>query len=123
MNTDQILYSGDLELLVINLSEEEILEHFGGGSFEYLAYEHMLADRLWRGKQPKKYKIPKYHENPAATRNGVREWITRFHRYNGLKLPKRFHEKSKQQLLGMYHGMLDYYQIKRSDIVSQIRFI
>ena len=123
MNIDQILRSGDLELLVVNLSEEEMLEHFGEESFEHLTYEHRLAGRLWEKMQPKKYKIPKYHENPAATRNGVREWITRFHKHNNLKLPKRFHEKSKTQLLGMYYGMLDHYQIKISDLVSQNHFI
>lgn len=118
MNTQEILFSGNLELIVTLLTEKEILEHFGEESFEHLAYEHMLADRLQRKKQPNKYVIPKYHENPAATRNGVREWITRFHRYNVLELPKRFHEKNKQQLLGMYHGMLNHYRIKTSDIFS-----
>ena len=34
----QILRSGDLELIVTLISEEEILEHFGEESFEHLAY-------------------------------------------------------------------------------------
>ena len=46
MDTNQTLRSGDLELIVTGLSKEEILEHFGEESFEHLAYEHMLADRL-----------------------------------------------------------------------------
>ncbi len=116
MDTNQTLRSGDLELIVTGLSKEEILEHFGEESFEHLAYEHMLADRLAEEIQSKKYIIPKYHENPAATRNGVREWITRFHKYNEMNLPKRFHEKNKRQLLGMYYGMLGHYHIKTSEI-------
>ncbi|MEK6863286.1 MAG: hypothetical protein AABW53_01170 [Nanoarchaeota archaeon] len=119
MKMQQILRSGDLELIVTSLSEEEILEHFGEESFEHLAYEHMLADRLQREKQPTRYMIPKYHENPAATRNGLREWITRFHRFNDINLPKKFHQKNKPQLLGMYYGMLGHYQIKESDILSR----
>ncbi|MEK6853651.1 MAG: hypothetical protein AABX64_03125 [Nanoarchaeota archaeon] len=115
----QILRSGDLELIVTLISEEEILEHFGEESFEHLAYEHMLAGRLAKEIQSKKYIIPKHHEDPAATRNGLREWITRFHRYNKMELPKRFHKKNKPQLLGMYYGMLGHYQIKESDILSR----
>ena len=48
---DKILHSGDLELIANNLCEENIIEHFGEESFEYLAYEHSEAEKIWKKQQ------------------------------------------------------------------------
>lgn len=111
---DQILRSGDLEQIV-TLDKETILNHFGEDSFEYLAYQHKLAEQMGSNY----LKIPRRTENPSATYGMLRHWITDFCQQNDKSLPKGFHKKNKQQLMGMYRGMLDHYGIKQSDIVPQ----
>ncbi len=112
MNQGQILNSGDLELIV-TLDEETILEHFGEESFEYLAYEHMLAEQMER----QKLRIPRRTENPAVTKGMLKNWIQEFLERNNKLLPKGYHHKNKRQLQGMYRGMLDHYNIRLTDIV------
>ena len=112
---EQILYSGDLELIAASLPEEEIFEHFGADSFEYLAYEHMLADQM----QQRRIRIPRRSENPAVTRDMLRGWLREFHKMNGLELPTGFHKKKVRQLRGMYYGMLDQYHLTVADVVSR----
>ncbi|MEK6900056.1 MAG: hypothetical protein AABX05_02945 [Nanoarchaeota archaeon] len=115
MGTEKIINSGDLELIVRSLSPDEILEHFGEDSFEYLAYQHSLADRM----QERKLKVPRRSEDPAVNYGMLKDWIKDFHRANGIELPKGFHKRNKRQLLGMYHGMQKHYGIRYSDIVHQ----
>ncbi len=111
---DEILRSGDLEQIV-TLDEETILEHFGEDSFEYLAYQHQLAEQMGSNY----LKIPRRTENPSATYGMLKGWIKEFCQQNDKLLPEGFHTKNKKQLMGMYRGMLDYYGIKQSDIVPQ----
>lgn len=113
-NPDKILRSGDLEQIVA-LDEETILENFGEDSFEYLAYQHKLAEQIGSNY----LKIPRRTENPSATYGMLKGWIKEFCQQNDKLLPKGFHKKNKQQLTGLYHGMLDHYGIKPSDIVPQ----
>lgn len=113
-NPDKILRSGDLEQIV-KLDEETILENFGEDSFEYLAYQHQLAEQMGSNY----LKIPRRTENPSATYGMLKSWIREFCQQNDKKLPKGFHNKNKKQLMGMYRGMLDHYGIKPSDIVPQ----
>lgn len=114
---DNILRSGDLEQIV-KLDKETILNHFGEDSFEYLAYQHKLAEQI----SSNYLKIPRRTENPSATYGMLKGWIKDFCQQNDKTLPKGFHTKNKQQLIGMYHGMLDYYGIKQSDIVPQYNY-
>ena len=111
---DQILRSGDLEQIVA-LDEETILDNFGEDSFEYLAYQHKLAEQMGSNY----LKIPRRTENPSATYGMLYSWIRDFCRQNNKPLPKGFYKKNKQQLWGMYRGMLVHYGIKLSDIVPQ----
>ena len=111
---DQILRSGDLEQIVA-LDEETILDNFGEDSFEYLAYQHKLAEQMGSNY----LKIPRRTENPSATYGMLDSWIRDFCRQNNKPLPKGFHNRNKQQLMGMYHGMLEHYGIKQSDIVPR----
>ncbi len=117
MNTNQILHSGDLELIVRNLSRDNILEHFGEDSFEYLALEHYEADKIWKKRQRKNYIIPRRTEDPSVTYGMLKNWIREFAEKNNLPLPKGFHKRDKEQLRGMYRGMLKYYDIRLTDIV------
>ncbi len=111
---DKILRSGDLEQIV-TLDEGTILENFGEDSFEYLAYQHKLAEQMGSNY----LKIPRRTENPSATYGMLKSWIRDFCQQNDKSLPKGFHKKNKQQLMGMYLGMLVHYGIKQSDIVPQ----
>lgn len=117
MNLDQILNSGDLELIA-RLDGKTILKHFGEDSFEYLAYEHRLAELLQRQAQ-RSYRIPRRTENPAETAMGVRSWIGEFHKLNGMDLPTGFSKRNGRQLRGMYYGMLEMYKIDEGLIFSR----
>ncbi len=119
MNLSQILHSGDLELIVTALSPDEILHHFGEESFEYLAYEHMLAEQMER----QRIKIPRRTEYPAATKGMLESWIREFCERNNKPLPRGFSKRNKKQLMGMYQGMLTHYQIKPSYIIPNIDLI
>ena len=124
-----ILRSGDPHYIAGHLDIDSLLEHFGEESFEYLAYEHRLADQLYfknKGDisdvRSRRYVIPGMTENPAVNYEMCRSWIQRFCEANGLQLPSRFHSRNKQQLQGMFYGMLDTYGIKVEDIVPQKYF-
>src|SRR3989338_10262952 len=102
--TDQILRSGDLGLIAW-LDGETIRDYFGEDSFEYLAHQHLPAERAQQGA----YRIPRRTESPAATAMGARSWIRDFHWLNRMPLPKGFHQRDKSRLVGMYYGMLNTY--------------
>ncbi len=115
-----VLSSGDLDL-ISRLSPEDILEHFGEDSFEHLAYEQRQADVVWRKMHPLKrqYRIPGMTENPAVNYGMLQRWIADFHRLNSMDLPTGFWRRNKWQLLGMYHGMRQTYNISVEDIVGR----
>lgn len=67
-----------------------------------------------------KYKIPGRTESPAVNVGMLKSWIREFCEWNNIKLPKYFRKKSYFQLIGMYRGMLDNYNINESrDILPQ----
>jgi len=123
MNIADIICSGDLELIGSSLDEKTILEHFGRESFEYLAYEHSLADDyLSEQKNEKKYIIPTRGEDPSVTKGMLKNWIREFCKVNKLELPEGFHSKTSNQLIGMYTGMLKNYKLKLEEIVPHLKY-
>lgn len=72
-----------------------------------------------RREAPKKYKVPGMTENPCVTYGMVRRWIMDFHKRNKMRLPKGFYRRNKRQLVGMFYGMLDTYEIRLEDIVHR----
>ncbi len=115
---DEILNCSDLDCIAGNLSEAEILEHFGEDSFEYLTYQHLQAERM----ELQRLQIPRRTEDPSVTYQMLKSWIKEFSERNNKPLPKGFHQKNKCQLIGMYHGMLEHYGIKIEDIVPTIEY-
>ena len=67
----------------------------------------------------KTYEIPRMTESPAVHRGMLRRWITEFHRRNGMTLPKRFYQRDKRQLRGMFYGMLRQYGVSIEDITGR----
>lgn len=66
------------------------------------------------------YKIPGRTESPAVNVGMLRSWIREFCEWNNIKLSKGFHKKNYSQLIGMYRGMLDHYNINEArDILPQ----
>lgn len=68
----------------------------------------------------KQYRIPRATENPAVHRGMLRRWIINFHEMNEEMppLPKGFHQRTKEQLQGMYYDMLRQYDISIEDITG-----
>jgi|TARA_B100001971_G_C18233596_1_gene565562 hypothetical protein len=113
----------------------EIVDHLGEntdypeGSIEKELYERYTTERMTRlGTLPDekgviekktKYIVPGMTEPPRDTVGMMKMWLGDFYRANGIKPPKGFHRKNRNQLLGLYHGTLGTYGIKEKDIVQR----
>ncbi len=116
-------HSGNLERIARTLDGDAILEHFGENSFEYLAYEHFLADLIWQNKKTvrgRNYIIPRAPELPTAHHKMLQRWIADFHERNGMELPSGFYDRDKRQLVGMFYGMKKQYKFTDSDVLGKM---
>ena len=119
----EVLRSGDPEFIAeyfhtIEETEDTVIEHFGRDSVEHLAYQRRASDlEALLMKKGREYIVPKLTENPAATKGMAKRWIWDFCKANNLSLPKGFHSRTEEQVVGMFHGMRRYYGISLDDTI------
>ena len=129
---DQRLYCGSPQQIAREVDVDTILEHFGEGSLEYLAYEHWVAEQIYNSRErqlavpfptprerPQQYRIPGRTESPRVSKGMLEGWIREFAQKNEVTLPRGFSQRDFGQLLGMYRGMLETYGISEKDIVPE----